>query len=180
MNEDLGPLAPLVGTWTGNKGKDLSPEPSGSEETEYRETLSFEVVGSVLNAEKQELRVLRYLQRVFAREEGTCIHDETGYWMWEPKTNRVLKSTAIPRGVVALMEGEWLKDDNAQSIQLKLLSPEHESVVQPTWMKENAKTVSMTQSWSLDSQGLAYDQLTVLDIYGKTFEHTDSNKLTKS
>jgi hypothetical protein len=177
MNDELGPLAPLVGTWIGDKGADLSPSSSGPIETPYRETLTFSVVGCVTNAEKQELQVLRYLQQVHSLSSGEGIHDETGYWMWDAKTNRVMKSTAIPRGVVAVMEGTWDVNLDTQKIDLTLLSPENEAIVQPTWMKEKAKTTSMTQQWALGPEGLSYNQLMILEIYGKEFHHTDSNLL---
>ena len=44
---DYGPLACLVGTWKGDKGMDVSPEPDGStEESPYFETILFEAIGT--------------------------------------------------------------------------------------------------------------------------------------
>lgn len=176
---EFGPLASLVGIWSGSEGIDRSPSPSGSTETLYRETLSFEIVGSVINAQQQDLRVVRYLQKVHKLECGSCIHDETGYWMWEPKTDRVMKSTAIPRGVVAVMEGQWQTNDTGMSIDLELLPETKNALVQSSWMKEHAQTTSMNQRWSLVDGELHYEQTTMLKIYGKEFEHTDSNRLRK-
>lgn len=39
---DYGPLAGLLGTWTGDEGMDLSPEPDGVERNPYHESLTFE------------------------------------------------------------------------------------------------------------------------------------------
>jgi hypothetical protein len=50
---DYGPLAALVGTWQGDKGMDVAPEPDGTEENPYYETIVFEAAGDVSNAETQ-------------------------------------------------------------------------------------------------------------------------------
>ena len=52
---DYGPLAALIGTWQGDKGMDVSPEPDGIEENPYYETIVFEAAGDVTNAEAQTL-----------------------------------------------------------------------------------------------------------------------------
>ncbi len=61
---DYGPLAPLIGTWKGDKGMDVAPEPDGAEDSPYYETIIFEDIGVVTNAERQDLAVLRYHQVV--------------------------------------------------------------------------------------------------------------------
>ena len=50
---DYGPLEALIGTWEGDRGVDISPEPDGTEENPYYETLSFTAIGDVENAESQ-------------------------------------------------------------------------------------------------------------------------------
>ena len=52
---DYGPLAALVGTWEGDKGTDIAPEPDGTEENPYYETITFYPAGDVENAETQTL-----------------------------------------------------------------------------------------------------------------------------
>ena len=61
---DYGPLAGLVGTWKGDKGMDISPEPDGTEENPYYETIEFDAAGDVTNAESQTLAIVRYHQVV--------------------------------------------------------------------------------------------------------------------
>ena len=61
---DYGPLTGLIGTWKGDKGMDISPEPGGTEENPYFETIAFEAAGDVKNAEEQTLAIVRYHQVV--------------------------------------------------------------------------------------------------------------------
>ena len=57
---DYGPLQGLIGTWSGDQGLDISPEPDGIEENPYYETLAFEAAGDMTNAESQTLSIVRY------------------------------------------------------------------------------------------------------------------------
>ena len=38
---DYGPLSKLIGVWKGDKGMDIAPEPDGTEENPYYETITF-------------------------------------------------------------------------------------------------------------------------------------------
>ena len=58
--KNLGPLAPLAGTWEGDKGDDVAPsDDRGTETNRYRERLRLEPTGEVNNHE-QSLWGLRY------------------------------------------------------------------------------------------------------------------------
>ena len=65
MSEDiiknLGPLAPLAGTWEGDKGDDMAPDDdrTQTENNKYREQIIFEPMGPVNNHE-QTLYGLHY------------------------------------------------------------------------------------------------------------------------
>ena len=61
---DYGPLAGLIGVWQGDKGMDIAPEPDGTEENPYYETITFEAGGDLKNAEDQVLAGVRYHQVV--------------------------------------------------------------------------------------------------------------------
>ena len=93
---DYGPLSALIGTWTGDKGMDVSPEPDGPEESPYFETLVFDAAGDVENAESQKLTMLRYHQVVSRKSNGEVFHDQVGYWMWDAEQKLVMQSIAIP------------------------------------------------------------------------------------
>ncbi len=59
---DYGPLKALKGTWKGDKGRDLAPEPDGTETNAYTETIAYTPAGDVDNAERQELVAMHYHQ----------------------------------------------------------------------------------------------------------------------
>ncbi len=95
---DYGPLEPLTGRWTGNKGVDVAPEPDGSEQSLYYETIIFEASGDVTNAENQGLAVMRYHQVVQRTSNDEVFHNETGYWLWDAERNIVMQTLSIPAG----------------------------------------------------------------------------------
>lgn len=101
---DYGPLAGLAGVWQGDEGFDTSSEPDGTEANPYIETLAFEAIGDVENAQEQVLAVLRH----------------------------------------------------------------------------PARTSAFEQVMTLDGDRLAYEETTHLEIYGRTFLHTDCNELTRT
>src|SRR5690242_8992521 len=89
---DYGPLQALIGTWEGDKGRDVAPEPQGSEESAYSETITFEPIGNAKNANTQILAVLRYQRTVRRKSNNEVFHDETGYWMWDAQAGVVMHS----------------------------------------------------------------------------------------
>ena len=93
---DYGPLACLIGTWRGDKGLDVAPDPEGVEENPYYETLTFTPIGDVTNANSQVLVGLRYLQSVSRKSNDQVFHDQTSYWMWDAATGSVSQSLLIP------------------------------------------------------------------------------------
>jgi hypothetical protein len=46
-------------------------------------------------------------------------------------------------------------------------------------MRDNARTVEFRHKIQLDGDKLSYAETTVLEIYGKKFDHTDENELTR-
>ena len=178
---NYGPLAKLVGKWKGDKGKDLAPEPDGEEETPYHETLTFEAIGDVTNAESQTLSVLRYHQVVSKKSDNQVFHDETGYWMWDPASDTIMHSLAIPRGVCVLAGGKTNSADGGNTVlDVKAVSGDKDwGIVQSPFMQEKAKTVEFRHNVSIEGDELTYSETTVLEIYGKSFDHTDSNTLKR-
>lgn len=51
--------------------------------------------------------------------------------------------------------------------------------VQSPSMNANARTVAFRRRFVCDGQSLSYSQTTVVDIYGKRFDHTDENQLKR-
>ncbi len=185
MEIDYGPLAGLIGTWQGNRGLDVSPEPNdGTEINPYYETITFEVAGDVDNAETQKLVVIRYHQVVQRKSNDEVFHDQVGHWMWDAKAGVVMQSLAIPRGVCLVAGGkaETVKDEIGSivlSVAAKLGDPDW-GIVESPFMRDNASTLEYRHEMIISPDRLSYDQTTVLDIYGRRFDHTDESVLTRA
>jgi hypothetical protein len=176
---DYGPLAGLIGNWQGDKGADLSPEPDGVEENPYFETLSFTPIGAVENAESQSLAGLRYQQIVRRKSDGNVFHDQTGYWMWDARESVVMQSIVIPRAVCVLAGGRYSGKGSPVELAVaaRLGDPDW-GIVQSPFMRDQAKTVAFRHELTLSDGVLAYAEITSLEIYGRSFDHTDANQLT--
>ena len=180
---EFGPLAGLVGTWEGDKGMDVSPNKTeGTEDNPYFETITFEVVGDVTNAGKQTLAVIRYHQVVSRKADNQIFHDEIGYWMWDDASKTVAHSLAIPRAVAVLAGGKYDGAGTGGGVEIsvaaKLGDPDW-GIVQSPFMRDNASTVEFRHNVKINGNKLSYLETTVLEIYGKTFDHTDENELIK-
>ena len=178
---DYGPLVALIGRWEGDKGMDTSPEPDGIEKTPYIETIVCDAAGDVCNAESQTLAVVRYHQVVRRKSNGEIIHDQVGYWLWDNSSGVLAHSIAIPRAVCVLAGGAL--DASATgplvlNVQAALGHPEW-GIIQSPFMRGNAKTTTFTYEGTVDGDSLRYVETTGLEIYGRTFEHTDRNELVR-
>ncbi len=180
---DYGPLKSLVGVWTGAKGHDVAPEPDGEENNPYYETITFTEAGDVTNAEEQVLAALHYRQIVKRKSNDKIFHDETGYWMWDAKTKTVMHSLVIPRGVCVLAGGIYNKEkDQAGSICLSVeanINNAQWGIIQSAFMQEKARTIGFKHTIKVVADKLSYAETMSLEIYGKTFEHTDKNELIR-
>lgn len=180
---EYGPLAGLIGTWEGNKGLDIAPEPDGTEKNPYFETIIFDAAGDVTNAEQQVITALHYRQIVARKSTGKVFHDETGYWMWDAAGGVVMHSLTIPRGVAVLAGGRYHGPDSDNNVVLEVSAKLNDSdwqIIQSPFMRDNASTVGFHQRITLNGDNLAYAETTMLDIYGKRFEHTDGNQLRRA
>ncbi len=174
---DYGPLGALIGVWKGDKGTDVAPDPEGKEENPYYETMTFEGAGYAVNAEKQRLAAVRYHQEVRRKSDDAVFHDQTGYWMWDAENRQVFQSLTIPRAVCVLASGTAAYDAECDVLLSVEAGPEE--VVQSPFMTDNAKTLSFRQTVTLTEDVMHYAETTMVDIYGKVFEHTDTNTLVR-
>ncbi|HED65887.1 MAG TPA: DUF1794 domain-containing protein [Planctomycetes bacterium] len=179
-----GPLSALIGTWTGDHGLDVAPEPDGSEESPYYETIVFEGIGDAENAEDQVLGVVRYLQIVRRKSNDEVFHDQTGYWMWDARAKTVMQSLTIPRGVCVLAGGQHSGEVDPRSpttLRVRAtLGDETFGIIQSPYMLENAKTVAFEHELIVGPDSLRYSETTHLSIYGRDFDHTDANELRRA
>jgi hypothetical protein len=179
---DYGPLTGLIGTWRGDKGMDIAPEPDGIEENPYYETITFEAAGDVTNAESQVLAVVRYHQLVSRKSNNQVFHDESGYWMWDAQQGLIMQSLVIPRAVCVLAGARYEEAGEDDKIELivgaKGGDPDW-GILQSPFMRDYARTVEFRHRISIGGDILEYSETTVLDIYGQVFDHIDSNELTR-
>jgi len=180
---NYGPLQQLIGTWKGDKGTDIAPEPNGEENSSYFETITFEAIGDVSNAGAQTLAVLHYKQIVQRADSGDVFHHQVGYWSWDADTGVITHSFTIPRGVGVVACGRVLDTDDEPNLTMIEVSGEDTGfdggIAQSSFMQKKARTTAFTQTLSIDGDTLKYEQTMMLDIYSKTFEHTDTNTLVR-
>ncbi|TFH20131.1 MAG: DUF1794 domain-containing protein [Myxococcales bacterium] len=179
---DYGPLAALVGTWEGNKGTDTSPEPDGTEENPYFETIVCHAAGDVTNAESQTLVIVRYHQVVSRKSNGQVFHDQIGYWLWDASSGMLAYSITIPRAVCVLAGGTLEAKSTGPlvlEVEAALGHPDW-GILQSPFMRDNAKTTAFSYTGTVDGDSFRYAETTRLEIYGRTFEHTDQNQLVRN
>jgi hypothetical protein len=179
---DYGPLAGLIGKWQGDKGMDIAPDPDlPREENPYYETIVFDALGTAGNANRQVLAVLFYRQMVSRKSDRNQFHDQCGYWTWDAKTGVVSHSLTIPRSMALLAGGEAKTRGTAVVIEVAAsLGDPNWGVIQSPFLRDNASTKAFRMSLTIEADRLSYRQVTTLDIYGKPFEHTDENELTRN
>ncbi len=177
---DYGPLAQLVGTWWGDRGLDIAPEPDGQDAEAYYDQITFTPSGPADNAEEQDLVTLRYHQVVRKRANGRIFHDQVGHWIYEPSSGMIYHSLSIPRGVSLLAGGELRTEGGATVFEVKAeMGSETFGVAQAPFMLEKARTEAFHMVMTVEGNELSYEETTFLDIYGRKFEHKDRAKLER-
>ncbi|WP_231871174.1 heme-binding beta-barrel domain-containing protein [Halioglobus sp. HI00S01] len=175
---DYGPLHQLIGTWWGDRGLDVAPEPDGEDKHAYYDQIVFTPAGAAENAEEQNLVCVKYHQVVRKRNKGTIFHDQIGHWMYEPGSGMIMHSLTIPRAVCVLAGGE-LQQAGEETIFDVTATQGSETfgIVQSPFMLEKAKTTAFKMTMKVSGDELVYEEITSLDIYGRQFEHTDGATL---
>lgn len=178
---ELGPLEGLLGVWTGDSGNDLSPEPDGTEVNDYYERMVFDLTRRVSNAEEQKLAVVQYRQVVQRKRDDKVIHDQSGYWAWDQVAETIMHVFCIPRGITVIAggtlsktpTGDWLFDVSAKAVDSEW------TISESPFMREKARTIGFSQQLILGEGAMSYAQVSLLDIYGREFEHTEENTLRR-
>ncbi len=186
MNKDLmanlGPLAPLAGIWEGEKGDDIAPDknPAEVKKNKYRERLMLEPFGPV-NNHSQTLYGLRYSTTVWPLGQENPFHEETGYWLWDPAENQVLRCFIVPRGVSVIAGGTV--EPNAREFQLAAdAGSEIYGICSNQFLDREFKTVRYELKVTVhDENSFSYKEDTQLKIkdQDKLFHHTDENTLKR-
>lgn len=181
MQNKLGPLATLVGTWEGNKGEDRAPSPErGVENNKFREVMSFEVINEV-DSHEQILNGLRYRTTAWENEATEPFHEEVGYWLWDAQAQQVMKCFLIPRGVSVIAGGTSTETAEEFTLSAELGSPTY-GICSNLFLDKEFKTVKFDVTVKyIDHDSFSYDETTLLQIKGQKelFKHTDKNILTR-
>ena len=177
---DYGPLFQLIGSWRGEKGLDVAPEPDGEDKHAYYDEFEITPAGAAENAEEQNLVCVKYHQVVRKRNNGKIFHDQIGHWIYEPTTGMIVHTLSIPRAV-AVMAGGTLQQNGEETIFEVEATAGSDSfgIVQSPFMLEKAKTTAFKMRLSISGDEMSYEETTSLDIYGRQFEHTDGNTLQR-
>jgi len=177
----LGPLAPLAGTWEGEKGADASPAPQpGIVKSAYRERLVLEPMGAVDNHE-QTLQALRYSTVAWRIGEDDPFHEELGYWLWDAERRQAMRTFLVPRGVSVIAGGTVDPDATRFSLAAELGSPTYGICSNP-FLDAEFQTVRYELTIQVEGNDrFSYEEDTQMRVRGQDeiFHHTDRNTLTR-
>jgi hypothetical protein len=180
--DQLGPLAPLAGTWEGAKGDDTAPADQRDvpEKTPFRERITFVPFGPVNNHD-QTLWGLRYTTTAWPVGQADAFHEETGYWLWDPRARHVMRAFLVPRGVTVLAGG--VVEPTARTFRLaaEVGSPTFGICSNP-FLDAEFRTIRYDLVVTLGDDGsFSYEEDTVMLMKGRSqlFHHVDKNTLTR-
>jgi hypothetical protein len=179
--ENLGPLRALAGNWEGLKGKDIAPDDNrGTETNLYRERMTFEPFGPVDNHE-QRLWGLRYTTTAWRLGEPDPYHEESGYWMWDPREKQVMRCFIVPRGITVIAGGTVDPSSTRISLVSQLGSPVYGISASPFLDREFKTTRYELTINVLGSDSISYEEDTQLLMKGhaEVFHHKDANTLNR-
>lgn len=178
----LGPLAPLAGTWVGT-GLDVHPkdpaiDPNGREPFEER----YELVPIDPQTNGPQLLYgLRYHTRIVKPGEVEMFHEQVGFWLWEPAARRVTHTVAIPRGQVALASGTCEPDAVTFEVSAERGLPTY-GIVSSPFLDAAFTTTHFRMTVTVNPDGTwSYSQTTRLVIPDRNepYDHVDRNTLQR-
>lgn len=177
---NLGPLRGMAGIWEGQRGLDVKPKAEGAKKQAYVERMELQPIDPQTNG-PQLLYGLRYHTHVVKPDQVKTYHEQVGFWLWEPATNTVIHSLAIPRGVSVMAAGKASKD--AREFELVATHDSENFGIRSTPFLDYAfKTVEFRIKVTINPDGTwSYEEDTVLKIRGQDelFHHVDKNNLSK-
>ena len=177
---NLGPLRAMAGIWEGSRGVDVKPKREGPKTQVYVERYELQPIDPQTNG-PQLLYGLRYHTYIHKPGLTKMYHDQVGYWLWEPATETVLHTLAIPRGQVAMASGHAKAGDTRFTLSAERGSLVNGIVSNP-FIEKAFTTLAWNITVTLNADGTwSYDQDTVMQIQGQAepFHHTDRNTLTR-
>ena len=177
---NLGPLRGMAGVWQGSRGLDVKPKVDGARRQAYVERIELQPIDPQTNG-PQLLYGLRYHTHITKPDQAKTYHEQVGYWLWEPATDTVIHTVAIPRGVVLMASGTASADASSFEV-VATQGAEHFGVCSTPFLHHAFKTTEFRIRVRFHADGSwGYEEDTVLQIRGQSqpFHHTDQNLLIK-
>jgi hypothetical protein len=176
---NLGPLRPLAGIWQGEKSMDVNPKAHGPERQRFIERIELQPIDPQPNG-PQLFYGLRYHTHIVKPGEVETYHAQVGFWLWEPATELILLSLAIPRGQVALCAGHAKPDATEFEVEAKRGATDY-GICSTTFLEQAFRTDAFRMDVTINPDGTwHYFEDTLLMLRGREpFHHTDENTLTK-
>jgi hypothetical protein len=177
---DLGPLAPLIGTWEGDQGHDDSyVYTRGQEHARFREHATYAPAGPAHNG-AQSLYRLDYRLVAWRLEDVEPFHVEIGYWYWDAEHELVMRGLLTPRGIAVLAGGTAKPDDTIITVAAAS-GADTFGILSNPHLLETARTTSFEVTLDLsEPDRFSYHQKTYMEHarLGGTYLHQDRNTLT--
>ena len=177
---NLGPLTGLAGIWEGTMGVDIAPKAPGPERRVFHEHSEFHPIDPQTNG-PQLFYGLRYHTQIRAEGEEFLFHNQLGFWLWEPATNVIIQTLAIPRGQIAMAQG--IAEPGAKKLHLHAMRGSTEyGICSNVFIEHAFRTDSYTLDIVFNNDGSwSYAQDTVMMVQGQKepFHHKDNNRMVK-
>lgn len=176
---NLGPLRPLAGLWEGSKSLDINPKAEGPVRQPFVERIELQPIDPQANG-PQLFYGLRYHTHIVKPGEIETYHDQVGYWLWEPASETVILSLAIPRAQVALAAGHAKADASEFEVSATRGRTDY-GICSTSFLEQAFRTDSFRMKVTVNADGTwSYFEDTLLMLHGKEpFHHTDKNTLRK-
>jgi len=177
--KNLGPLAPMAGTWVSKRGVDLHPVAEGEEEQAFVERIDLQPIDPQPNG-PQLFYGLRYHQFIVKPGEKETFHDQVGYWLWEPATGTLIQTLSIPRGLTALAVGT-AAPDASQFELVAVRGAATNGIGANPFLDDAFRTTEYRIKVTIGRGTWSYETDTIMQIRGRPepHHHTDKNTLTR-
>ena len=185
FDANLGPLGPLMGIWEGEPGTDLAPDDKPETDRQlvtstYRERMVFEPTGRV-DTHEQSMYGLRYSTKAWRIGADAPIHEEVGYYMWDPASELIIRTVMPPWGMNGLAGGSAKATAREVLLEAKA-GDEVFGVCSSPFLTAEFKTVRYTVAVKvLDDNSFGYEAHTYLKMKNRAelFDHKDDNVMRR-
>jgi len=177
---NLGPLTCMAGVFEGTRALDINPKANGAEREPFVEGIELQPIDPQTNG-PQLFYGLRYHTHIVKPGEVETLHDQVGYWLWEPASGALIQTISIPRGQTLMAVGSAARD--ARGFELVATrGSETNGICSNPFLEYAFKTIEFRIRVTINDDGTwGYDEDTTLLIQGQKdpFHHRDRSLLKK-